>query len=1092
MHYRFDKYILFTLVLCSISVPWLATSGIHPASKTPQIDAPSSILLYIALCENPPKDSLVRVTNNGTSDLIITTAYIKNGPDFSIYFPSSFPLTVSPGASTYLGIRFDPLSSGYKYGDLIIVSNAASGDFTIKLNGRKESAELNALSLYYGVQKVINFPVDGVIPLHNRGTVAMQVDTAFFGASPPFTIRGTFPIDIPPNGYAEIPMRFNNPGFDGYFSDTLTVVHTPRCDVVKVLVAGSRVSTSGIAGPVLVEFARHTCNYQPKDTAIVIENPGFFDLIIDRVTLIGDTSYSVLSRLPKVISSGDTDTLTLRFTPQTQGAKAATLTLHSNAGNDTAFAILLTGTFDSASLAMSSFLDFGIVRPTQFPASRDIVVRNTGTLPITITGYSSATGAPFTITTPLPKTIESGDSLLVTIRFLLPIYDDVYIDTLRFQFSPSCTPLSLPLRGRKVSLPKIEAPNFLSFSTLRCLMLENDTSFYIKNSGGDTLIVSSFRYNGVGDFSIMNPPALPLRLAPGDSTQLRLRFAPKNSGLQTVMFLIDCNSLTDTVWTIVLEGVKDSLQLSARMLDFGTWQPMDFPLQRSLNISNTGSLDVVLDATNFGVPGFFKVLSPVPINVRSGQSIQLIIQFDLPPKDGKWSDTLDAFYFPSCSPLHVEIHGGLKTLPSLAMPLQFHFLPLLCEDGPIDSVLIIRNTGTIPINFLGIVLTGSPEILLTSQVSATPIAAGDSLLIPLRYAPAGPGTVSANLSVSFDNDSLFSVDVAIEGEKNVWSVATMELDFGRRFPPDFPVVKTLWIKNFGTLPVTINSSSFGNGTNFTVLGGIPAIAQPRDSVAVQILFNEPSADGIYSDTLLFDTTPSCSLIPAPISGEYATATAHIEVATARASPGEEVSIPIFLRNARNVNLSGATQFHATLRYNASLLSPLDLPFGTVSGDERTIPLTLPTANGQDGSLLTLRFRATLGKDTATALYLENPIADGGPVDITLSDGYFSLIGICREGGARLFDGYAPLQLPQNHPNPFNPATTIEFELIEHGFTSLKVYDANGRFVKTLVFDVLQPGKYRATFDARDAASGIFFAVLTTPTWVKTIYMVFSK
>jgi len=1050
------------------------------------------VLLYVALCENPPKDSLVRVTNSGTSDLIITTTYIQNGADFGIYFPSSFPLTVPPGASTYLGIRFDPLSSGYKYGDLIIVSNAASGDFTIKLSGRKESAELNALSLYYGVQKVTNFPVDGVIPLHNRGTVAMQVDTAFFGANPPFTIRGTFPIDIPPNGYAEIPMRFNNPGFDGYFSDTLTIVHTPRCDIVKVLVAGSRVSTSGIATPTLVEFAHHTCNYQPKDTAIVIENPGFFDLIIDRATIIGDTSYSVLSLLPKVISPGDTDTLALRFTPQTQGAKAATLTLHSNAGNDTAFAILLTGTFDSASLATSSFLDFGNVRPTQFPASRDIVVRNTGTLPVTITGYSSATGAPFTVTTPLPKTLESGDSLPVTIRFLLPIYDDVYIDTLRFQFSPSCTPLSLSLRGRKVSLPKIEAPNFLSFSTLRCLMLENDTSFYIKNSGGDTLIVSSFRYNGVGDFSIMNPPALPLRLAPGDSTQLRLRFAPKNSGLQTVMFLIDCNSLADTVWTIVLEGVKDSLHLSARTLDFGTWQPMDFPLQRLLNISNTGSLDVVLDATNFGVPGFFKVLSPVPITVRAGQSIQLTIQFDLPPRDGQWSDTLDAFYSPSCSPLHVEIRGGLKTLPSLAMPLQFHFLPLLCKDGPIDSVLIIRNTGTIPINFLGIALTGSPEIRLTTTVSATLIAAGDSLLIPLRYAPAGPGTAAANLSVSFDNDSLFSVDVAIEGEKNVWSVSMMALDFGRHFPPDYPVVQTQWIKNLGTLPVTINSSSFGRGMNFAVIGGIPAIAQPGDSVAVQVLFNEPTVDGMYRDTLFFETAPSCSWIPTPLSGEYATARADIEVGTARALAGEEVSIPIFLRDARNVNLSGATQFRATLRYNASLLSPIDLPFGLMSGDERMIPLTLPTTTGKDGSLRTLRFRATLGKDTTTTLYLENPIADGGPVDITIKDGYFSLIGICQEGGARLFDGDAPLQLRQNHPNPFNPATTIEFELIENGFTSLLVYDANGRFVRALVFDVMQPGTYSATFDAHDAASGIYFAVLTTPTRVKTIQMLFAK
>lgn len=64
-------------------------------------------------------------------------------------------------------------------------------------------------------------------------------------------------------------------------------------------------------------------------------------------------------------------------------------------------------------------------------------------------------------------------------------------------------------------------------------------------------------------------------------------------------------------------------------------------------------------------------------------------------------------------------------------------------------------------------------------------------------------------------------------------------------------------------------------------------------------------------------------------------------------------------------------------------------------------------------------------------------------------------------------------LYQNHPNPFNPLTTIKFTLPRSGFVTLKVYNLLGHTVETLVSEVLSPGEYEVDWNASGLASGIY-------------------
>lgn len=64
-------------------------------------------------------------------------------------------------------------------------------------------------------------------------------------------------------------------------------------------------------------------------------------------------------------------------------------------------------------------------------------------------------------------------------------------------------------------------------------------------------------------------------------------------------------------------------------------------------------------------------------------------------------------------------------------------------------------------------------------------------------------------------------------------------------------------------------------------------------------------------------------------------------------------------------------------------------------------------------------------------------------------------------------------LNQNHPNPFNPNTTIKFSIPHSQFVTLKVYDVLGREVATLVNEEKAPGNYEVKFNGSNLPSGVY-------------------
>jgi hypothetical protein len=66
------------------------------------------------------------------------------------------------------------------------------------------------------------------------------------------------------------------------------------------------------------------------------------------------------------------------------------------------------------------------------------------------------------------------------------------------------------------------------------------------------------------------------------------------------------------------------------------------------------------------------------------------------------------------------------------------------------------------------------------------------------------------------------------------------------------------------------------------------------------------------------------------------------------------------------------------------------------------------------------------------------------------------------------------KLYNNYPNPFNPSTTIKFEIPKKDYVKLNVYDALGRLVGELINDTKDAGTYEVNFNAKSLPSGIYF------------------
>lgn len=242
----------------------------------------------------------------------------------------------------------------------------------------------------------------------------------------------------------------------------------------------------------------------------------------------------------------------------------------------------------------------------------------------------------------------------------------------------------------------------------------------------------------------------------------------------------------------------------------------------------------------------------------------------------------------------------------------------------------------------------------------------------------------------------------------------------------------------------------------------------------RIYLNQQSQgiDTIYSGTFAIGAPTPDSVV-------------NIHVGSAQAYAGDRVEIPVTITIGSSPLLDAITRIDFDLAFDASLLAPIaTTPAGTISAGKRTLHFEIGRPAGINAIQLTLEFIAALGKDSVTDLTVSNERPVGYAAPLSKTDGQFRLLGVCTEGGPRFFNGEGTASLIVSRA-PFLDAVILVANLIESGPTTIEIMDASGRTIEEVLNTEAALGKYTFEIGRDRFVSGMYFAILRTPT-IETI------
>lgn len=166
------------------------------------------------------------------------------------------------------------------------------------------------------------------------------------------------------------------------------------------------------------------------------------------------------------------------------------------------------------------------------------------------------------------------------------------------------------------------------------------------------------------------------------------------------------------------------------------------------------------------------------------------------------------------------------------------------------------------------------------------------------------------------------------------------------------------------------------------------------------------------------------------------------------------------------------------------LSFADTNTGTIVGDKGIILRTInggsnwsEQSGGTDKNLMSVSFS---GPNVGIA------VGDEGTIIITSNGGITDINSDKTDKELRKY------YLFQNYPNPFNPATELNYTIPIQSKVTIKIYDVLGSEVETLVNEIKPAGTYRATWNAANRTSGVYFYQLRAGDFIQTKKMILLR
>jgi hypothetical protein len=273
---------------------------------------------------------------------------------------------------------------------------------------------------------------------------------------------------------------------------------------------------------------------------------------------------------------------------------------------------------------------------------------------------------------------------------------------------------------------------------------------------------------------------------------------------------------------------------------------------------------------------------------------------------------------------------------------------------------------------------------------------------------------------------------------------------------------------------TWKSTDGGNTFQQTSLGGADVIYNQIDNKWYLAGFF-----GIHTSTDGFTWGPSIAPV---IANNFAVNSINGDIAIATA----DINVKILKTNGSVVTLNSGWPFPA---FPTSVA--YDLEGNLYASYVKYSPATSSSAMKFDNS--TQQWN-DIGRISGHVINdLEFAVLSGGTTNLlAASTGGLWRMGLGTTDIEDEANSLGSFVLHQNFPNPFNPATTISWELPTNNYVILKVYDVLGNEIAELLNEEQSAGRHQVSFDAIGLSSGTYFYKLTAGNFSKTAKLLLIK
>ncbi|MGN6108108.1 MAG: choice-of-anchor D domain-containing protein, partial [Kofleriaceae bacterium] len=561
---------------------------------------------------------------------------------------------------------------------------------------------------------------------------------------------------------------------------------------------------------------------------------------------------------------------------------------------------------------------------------------------------------------------------------------------------------SFTLTGTGVG-PQLALPaGPVSFGSVRWTGAAKATrTITIQNTGdaGQPLRISAIQLATHTEFTIPNPPTLPVDLAPNATLDVVVELDPAMAGTRTDTLEVTSDDPVMATRTVALTGEGTNAVIAVTDVPFGVvsvgvTQPGNIKVSNNA-VAPVGTLRVTSaaitggsgwftfaangngctgPACTFAGTGLAVTTAPVDVGVRctppagaSGMQTATVAFTSDSDAGGQSTATL------TCT-------AGRATIEVDPTSLAFGDVAV-GSSSPLT--LVVKNVGTQTLNYsrTGTVPAGYS---FTGCTSACTLAPGTMANLVVTFAPTSPGQADFTLTLT-SNDPQSPLSVPVTGRGVAPQInAPAPLAFG-----DIEVGKTstpqaLTATNMGTAPLTITNAAFATGgTDYAAttgtVGAQMTVIPPGGSVTWNITCS-PTVQGARPGTFRITSnsfTGATTNVGLTCNGQQGVlAVTPTSLDFGAVPQGTVVTRTFTLRNTGNVLVTGITSMVDPMNVGYSLDPATPVPAMLAAGAQVTLTARFAPQSGSDGGPATIRFTGNWGVTPTTTMATLNLTGDG--------------------------------------------------------------------------------------------------------------------